>query len=524
MRKVLLVLLMAALTFSSATAYAEDSFWADDSSPQGQIGLVWYEDVLRSGNGLSAVLGYNSANDGAICASIEDESCKRFRNISIELILPVCDGNKFESCVEGLSVGQEGEELHQGNFLRNIQGSTVPANEKFRTPYGSTIGIWQVPGANHTGGGDKYSVAARLRYVIDNGTFRLVDFQTSIVPFREVAGLEGQLMKYGVIVNGQNRDLVHDYHVGRCIWQEPSLCAVATRWAEKAVASVSLRVPNDVTGWLQGRLASPNIKVAKYSSQVNRISVTGNPVTVQGSAPKVDIDKVPETLLNVLTSGGLRPLVPGGGYVWQLEPAVHNFNWFQEWFPYTKDKAEGLSDYWNIKSIPGNFSDPVSKKCLSNREKLIGLVTTNSLWYSGNPPTFSDSELNYKVAALHFNPDGTTPFLGTYDLILDSTAARCLYGYSSAPVQAALSIISANGENQVATTTLSEREGWLKLSVKGFTFSAPVIKVKFTQVANSQASTSLSLAKKTTISCRKGTIIKRVSAIKPTCPKGYKKS
>jgi hypothetical protein len=141
-------------------------------------------------------------------------------------------------------------------------------------------------------------------------------------------------------------------------------------------------------------------------------------------------------------------------------------------------------------------------------------VTTNSLWYSGNPPIFSKSELIYKVAALHFQPDGVTPFLGSYDLVLDSKAARCLYGYSSAPIQASLSIVSPNGEQQVATTTLTEQKGWLRLSAKGFTFSSPSIKIRLTQ-KNSSASKS--------ISCQKGKTLTQVRGLKPVCPPGYSK-
>jgi hypothetical protein len=237
-------------------------------------------------------------------------------------------------------------------------------------------------------------------------------------------------------------------------------------------------------------------------------------VTVQGSAPKVYVNEITPELLKVITRNGAEPLRSDSGYVWQIPPADYNLDWFNAWLPFTHDKADGFSDYWNFKSIPGNFSDPSAQQCLVNKDKLIGLVTTNSLWYSGNPPTFKDSQLNYKVAALHFNPDGVTPFLGSYDLVLDSTAARCLYGFSSAPIQASINVVSANGENQVATTTVNESDGWLRLSAKGFTFSSPSITVKLSQSGKSSA----------TITCTKGKSVKKVTALKPVCPSGFRKS
>jgi hypothetical protein len=108
--------------------------------------------------------------------------------------------------------------------------------------------------------------------------------------------------------------------------------------------------------------------------------------------------------------------------------------------------------------------------------------------------------------------------------------ARCIYGFSNAPIKAEISITSQDGEKKVATTIISERKGWLYLSAKGFTFSSPVINVKLSQEApivvtptpTPTATTSASNSVKT-IKCMKGKSTKRVTAVKPTCPKGFKK-
>lgn len=527
MLKRISLIILAAITLSISSAHAEDSFWADDSSPQGQIGLVWYEDVLRSGNGISAITAYGDKNNFAVCESLTDPNCSKMQSIFVEIMLPACSGNQYKYCIEALSVGKSRESLNQGKYLRSVQGTTVAADPASNLPAGGTTSIWQVTGADHTGGNDKYSVGARLKYSFANGRLNLMGFETSIVPFREITGNNYQFMQMKVVNFGGKDQLVHYWHVGNCIWQEPGLCGVATRWAEESVASISLRVPNTVTGWLHGRLEDPNVSVKKIDSTTNSISVIAKPVTVQGSAPKVNVKEISPELMKVITRNGAEPLRSDSGYVWQMEPNTYNLDWFNGWLPLTKDKADGFSDYWNFKSIAGNFSSATESKCLASTEKLVGLVTTNSLWYSGNPPTFKDSELNYKVAALHFNPDGVTPFLGSYDLVIDSAAARCLYGYSSAPIQASLNIVSSNGENQVATTTLNENGGWLKLSAKGFTFSTPTIKVKFTQEGSTPAPTvpkASNASKKTTILCKKGKSTRTVVGIKPACPAGYKKS
>jgi hypothetical protein len=112
-------------------------------------------------------------------------------------------------------------------------------------------------------------------------------------------------------------------------------------------------------------------------------------------------------------------------------------------------------------------------------------------------------------------PDGKTAVEGTYELAIRSDAARCLYGFSKAPVNATVSVIGEGGENKVATTVISEKDGWLKLAAYGFTFSSPTISVKLTQAK--------APAKKTTITCFKGKLTKKVTAVSPKCPAGYKK-
>jgi hypothetical protein len=89
-----------------------------------------------------------------------------------------------------------------------------------------------------------------------------------------------------------------------------------------------------------------------------------------------------------------------------------------------------------------------------------------------------------------------------------------------------VSIISSNGTAQVATTTVNEKDGWLYLSANGFNYSAPTVRVKLTQEAEAPVATPSAkpaAAKKTTITCIKGKTSKKVTAVKPVCPVGYKK-
>jgi hypothetical protein len=133
--------------------------------------------------------------------------------------------------------------------------------------------------------------------------------------------------------------------------------------------------------------------------------------------------------------------------------------------------------------------------------------------------------------AAHLNPDGTE-FKGTYNLVMRSDVARCLYGFGSAPIQAKIEVSSSDGTPSVATTVINESDGWLKMTAAGFTFSTPQIKVKLSQDQPApQASASPTPAtstkpaamKKSSITCVKGKTTKKVTAINPKCPTGFKK-
>jgi hypothetical protein len=192
------------------------------------------------------------------------------------------------------------------------------------------------------------------------------------------------------------------------------------------------------------------------------------------------------------------------------------------------DKTSEQSTYWSVSSTTWTSQN----QCLADSKRVLGIVTTNAMGYDGTAPKFEDGTLNYRVAGLHHGPDGKSLNLGTYDLLLRSDAARCLYGFSSAPVSASVSITSGDGSQNVATTVVTEKDGWLKLQAAGFTFSEKTIRLKITQegsqvtptpTASPTPKVTPAAPKKTTIQCVKGKVVKKITAVKPKCPKGYKK-
>jgi hypothetical protein len=85
---------------------------------------------------------------------------------------------------------------------------------------------------------------------------------------------------------------------------------------------------------------------------------------------------------------------------------------------------------------------------------------------------------------------------------------------------------------------LTVKDGWLQLSAKNFTFSAPTIRIKLTQdqavkpVENSSSTQSKEVSKVSTpavsakkikvINCVKGKLTRKISGVNPKCPTGFK--
>jgi hypothetical protein len=223
------------------------------------------------------------------------------------------------------------------------------------------------------------------------------------------------------------------------------------------------------------------------------------------------------------------PLFNGGG---RHYPFSHwgDFKWLEMFRDLANDRASGESVVWSLSTIDG-ISNNV---CLADSSRVLGIVTTNATVYDGNVPSFNGGELQYKVAGMHYRPDGKSLSQGTYDMVMRSDTARCLYGFSEAPIKASISVLSNEGSAQVATTSSGERDGWLYLSAKNFTFSTPTIKVKLSQevpptspaqvAEKSKPEASLGKRESKKVLCVKGSKTLTLKSKKSKCPKGYKKA
>jgi hypothetical protein len=90
----------------------------------------------------------------------------------------------------------------------------------------------------------------------------------------------------------------------------------------------------------------------------------------------------------------------------------------------------------------------------------------------------------------------------------------------------------ADGNPIVGTSTIKVYQGWVYIKIADFTFSSPTFRIKAIEtkqvepapiVTATPTPSAKPVVKKTTITCVKGKITKKVTALTPKCPSGYKK-
>lgn len=461
-----------------------------------------------------------TADNPAMCKSLTSNGCSLdgSSSLNVSAILPKCLDTAF-NCIDSLRIRKEDGTYVDAKFVKQFPGFTfdgIPAQE---APGGSTPSLWEAPGAPNAAGTEKYVVTVSLGWNYTNGQVRYNDFTARVMPVKDTYGSTyrpSEIMYHIQDATGKfqsNHSNGEQGGLNLCAATDTGYCAEKVGFAPGTRAELSMKVTNKVTGWLHGRLASPEISITEINSKYNQMVISGEPVEIPTMYAEFEKSKMSAEFLDVFqnrwsNSGGQNSRMEWFEFSASREYATYLI---KELGPAAKDTAAGTESYWSLKSIPiDNNPNP----CLVDTKRLVGIVTTNAMAYSGSAPEWENGFLNYKVAGLHFMPDGKTEVEGSYDLALRSDAARCLYGFSKAPISATISVTGSGGEQKTAVTQVSEKDGWLKLTARGFTFSSPTISVKLSQKS----------VKKTTITCKKGKLTKKVTAVGPKCPVGYKKS
>ena len=536
--------------------------------------------------------GMGNNGSEALCTGWDDPKCSN--SLTAYVILPVCKSLSEANCVEALSITTAKVPQSNATFVKTIGTQSFAANVSQELPAGSNWSLFEFPALAAAGEVSKYSVKVK----VDFQKFPIIGlkpkaFSATVVPYtngttsmRDIAMYEWVNPLGVATVSGNAGD-------PKCIWTENGTCGVEVAFPKDAKVKLTIHLGNYLTSWLHGRLTEPTVDISAITKTQNRLVVEAAPVMTPSATALVPSTQVSPNIANNFRdpSGYLPPGEISMMTTASSDGAIKNFLDFEKFFA---DKATSLTDNWSFRSINplevasgalgglsgfggfggfGAASDSTglgvsAAKCLpqatsilgavagaNSTTALIGMVTTNALTYESGPPKFEDGFLNYKVAGVHSNPDGSD-FIGKYDLVMDGAIARCLYGFGAkVPISATVSIVSTDAGSRVQSTLFKDDGNWIRLGAYGFTFSTPTLKIKLAQggaagpaspsepvkaavkeesaptpkqevASNSTTTTSAVGAKKVvtkSISCVKGKIVRKISGSNPKCPSGFKK-
>ena len=432
--------------------------------------------------------------DDPVCQAIISRDKRQWWTHSV--LAPCKKPNEPTKCIEAVRITIN-EEKRDLVFTKQLEGVSFEADPKHGLEPGSTASLWIDPKDSDLDRGYLIAVGGGLNTEgpLSNPKKTSLDFiDANVIPYRRISNIPGVIPTHVFTSPATGFPAIGFGGPEECIWTGTLECGIQHEFAPDSEIELVLHLPSNLTGWIFGRLDGPQIKVENVSksspsgSPIRRISVSAKPVEVPLYSIKVPIESASANLKKAFADPRISPCLTtreackhgwvGGSTSGDGEAAFEAIEIMKDYLP---EKSQLLLPRWSFKSIPEEFIPKVFAKCSkSSVRQFQGFVTTNASTYLGTPPRLENGFLNYKVASLHKLPSGEI-FKGSYDLVLDSLFARCLYGYSKAPISASIAVYSENGAKQIATTLVGERAGWLSLSVKNFTFSAPKIKIKIIQ-------------------------------------------
>jgi hypothetical protein len=543
-----LVLLFSAVAFTPP-ARAADSFVYTDFAAN-DFGL-WSQ---------SSIYGQDQKGSKKLedwkqlwCSGWDDPSCSVYDNLFADLILSPCVNEADRACLDGIEAKNSSGALEKLTLYGEATSQKI-ARYQFKSganlvdvPAGGGLSVWKSSEKNSDGSDRLYAAHILLRYIATSSRqsgeaadkIVLSDFKGQIYPVTLKSGAT-----------------CREFAIG-------TQCVDSANFDGSEKLAVTLRMNKDLTGWIFGRMQNSEFAVTSLDASYNKIRIGGDVTFVPELSAKVaksEISKdakLEKYLRDFFTVGRVGVSVPNPGsgsfndggvggntsttYAGFLEAQTTTrlfsvnfekfalFSAFEDHLkPYSPAASNnGRNILRQTNSIFWNFGANTylgTNKCSADKTKLHGMVVTNASIFENGPPEFKDGSLNYRVAGIHKNSDGSV-FKGRYTYIVQSDTARCYYGFSKAPIEARVEVVSASNSSQVATVLVSEKDGFIKLQADNFTFSSPTIKVKFSQDSAQPTATTAKAApkKSSTLTCIKGKTSKKITGVNPKCPAGFKK-
>ena len=436
-------------------------------------------------------------------------------DIRVVNFLPICgtpDGSdKRIDCLEDVYVDLNGIKV-KGEPVPNQIGTwdlyEFNAKPEFGIAKSSPSRIYKFPGLSHPKG-DLFMVYPFSAKFVNKGVVGETRYTFLIAPaFQESSQFTCERLK------------------------TPSgLCWVSGSFLTDTRFTLNLKMATAPVGWFTSRITSPDIKINPAADSRIQVSFAGNSqaipsinrnfqYTVQSEQDEWNqvARALPVLPWDKLTTEGKKY---SAGWPYSSD-SIDAFQTLVSKVP-SFNNADALKNIWRIESISSDNAS--SNQCL--KSGFTGVVSSNSLTYENAIPTWdaANSSLVYKIASPHTALG--KEFVGKYDLLISEEVGKCLWNVQELSPSAEISVTNADGERKVFTAGSSISGEYYRFAAAGFTFSTNRISVKLITKSVSTPVAKASASPKTistvTITCIKGKTQKKVTAVKPKCPTGYKK-
>ncbi len=477
------------------------------------------------------------------CPSLTANKCKDADEVRLDLTLEPCWSAQQTDCISRFAVQKINGEVQEATPLTPIFSSVkgenytplnfsgVKGNVKSNLPSGGEPHLWTFPNLEHRGGKlfmpfVKIGDLKRDDRISDasNHKFTDLNFQLGVIPYSPTLDKTYTPQKIA----------------------QPSYNLLPDAFLADDSFLLEFRTSVPWTSWVHSTVKDIEIKSARSGSDFLYF-VSGKPAKV----PLVT-QLIPWTNENV---NGLRNIDTGGVSVgrqcdnntkgkpfecWTRVEASTSFDLSFQSFDSIEQFADKKSSFnpnkWLVFDVPyfkssyGTWilSDGApGAKCIKDYKKNspMGLTSSNATLATYGPPIWDPktATLNYRMAALPLLSDGSK-FIGHYTLQIPIEVAKCFWGADAPKAQATISVVNADGVNQVITAVASSNSEYFRFNVQGFHFSSPTIKMKLNTSASNPTPTKTLVPKKPIVKkivCTKGKTVKTF-ANTSKCPAGFK--
>jgi hypothetical protein len=373
-------------------------------------------------------------------------------------VLGRCTSDEEVGCIERLrmEVGSSGlADLEFVGYASNQ--ADIGESRSLNIPRGSSVSTWR------EGDGTRYLLVASMMTALtaDSGNWRIAEQRLNLGVYRlsrtaTVRASQATL----VVIPGS------PYKIAANPNQWPSL----VEFKPSTKIELSVRIPNQVSGWFNGRLANGSVETRLLSDKRTSYLLTGDVARTYVAGGALN----PNT-----TSGfpGTISPVPNWGIAFGHSVGMSNStSMYEQWAPFLGDRALVTQSRWNLTATTWSRN-----RCFDSGSGMSALLATNAAIYDGSPPIWSDTSksLSFQVTSPHLDENGAEA-VGTYTLAIPSNSVKCLYGRDSLPKYSQVLVdYPGSGDDFKVVTELSERGGWVSFTASGFHYSKPVISLRF---------------------------------------------